>query len=157
MWQLALPTYPYNVKKTGNRWMIFDSLRRKFVTLTPEEWVRQHYLHYLINVKNYPSALIAVEQQIVVNGQSKRCDAVLYDTTMNPVAIFEFKAPHVPISQHTFDQAAVYNSSLQLKYFFVSNGIDHFFAEVDPIEKNYRITNSLPDYLMFSKMIGKSR
>lgn len=137
--------------------MIFDPLRRKFVTLTPEEWVRQHYLHYIIEVKQYPSALIAVEQQISVNGQLKRCDAVLYDNQMTAVAIFEFKAPHVAISQDTFDQAAVYNSHLQLQYFFVSNGIDHYFAEVNQADRSYRIEKNIPDYVQLTEQIKKSR
>lgn len=137
--------------------MIFDSLRRKFVTLTPEEWVRQHYLHYLTEENLYPSALIAVEQKILVNGLTKRCDAVLYDSEMNPVAIFEFKAPTVAIGQETFDQAAVYNTTLKIQFFFVSNGIDHFFAEVDPANKTYHIEKTIPDYETLQKKIKKSR
>lgn len=157
MWQLSLPSFQYNVKKTANRWMIFDSFRRKFVTLTPEEWVRQHYLHYLTEEKHYPSALMAVEQKILVNGLTKRCDAVLYDSEMNPVAIIEFKAPTVAIGQETFDQAAVYNTTLKIQFFLVSNGIDHFFAEVDPVKKTYHIGKEIPDYEILQEKIKKSR
>jgi hypothetical protein len=146
MWQLSLPTFQYIVKKTGHRWMIFDSFRKKFVALTPEEWVRQHYLHYIINQLHFPASLIAVEQQIDVNGQSKRCDAILYNNHMQAIAIFEFKAPHIVISQETFDQAAVYNSSLKLKYYFISNGINHYFTEVFDENKHYRIEQGIPDF-----------
>lgn len=146
MWQLALPAYQFNVKKTGNRWMIFDSLRKKFVALTPEEWVRQHFLHFIINHRNFPASLIAVEQQIEVNGQSKRCDAILYNKQMQAIAIFEFKAPQVAIHQQTFDQAAVYNSRLKLKYFFISNGMEHYFAEIIDENKRYRIEREIPDF-----------
>ena len=156
MWQLSLPGYPYNVKKTGNRWMIFDSFRRKFVALTPEEWVRQHYLHYLIEIKHYPSSLIAVEQQLTVNGLTKRCDAVLYNHQLNPEAIFEFKAPHVAISQETFDQTAVYNSILKVNFLFVSNGMDHFFAEVMNSEKSYLIQKEIPDYSVLQEISRKN-
>ncbi len=146
MWQLSLPDYPYNVKKVGNRWMIFDSIRRRFVTLTPEEWVRQHFLQYIIREKHYPATMIAVEQQIEVNGQKKRCDAILYTKDMNPLAIFEFKAPHVTINQSTFDQAAVYNSTLNIHNIFLSNGINHYFYKVSPLQQSYHIQAEIPDF-----------
>jgi hypothetical protein len=146
MWQLNLPSYQYNVKKTDNRWMIFDSLRKKFVTLTPEEWVRQHFLNYLINSKRYPAALIAVEQQIELNGLRKRCDAVLYNRDRKAVAIFEFKAPQITIGQDTFDQVAVYNSKLQLNLIFISNGVQHYFARLSDNRTTYLIQEAIPDY-----------
>lgn len=152
MWQLSLPTYQYNVKKAGHRWMIFDTFRKKFVVLTPEEWVRQHYLHYITDQLHFPASLIAVEQQIDVNGQSKRCDAILYNNQMNAMAIFEFKAPHIVINQDTFDQAAVYNSSLKLNYFFISNGINHYFTEVIDENKRYRIEQGIPDFNYLESM-----
>mgnify|MGYP004703918043 CR=1 FL=1 len=146
MWQLTLPSYSYNVKKTAGRWMILDILRKKYVALTPEEWVRQHFLHYIINEKMYPATLIAVEQQIEVNGQRKRCDAVLYNSTMQPVAIFEFKAPYISIGQETFDQVSVYNTTLQLPFIIISNGVTHFFAKVSSSRKGYEIEVGIPDY-----------
>jgi hypothetical protein len=154
MWQLSLPSYPYNVKKNGTRWLIFDSLRRRFVALTPEEWVRQHFLHYIIHEKNYPASLIAVEQQIVVNGQHKRCDAILYNKEMEAIAIFEFKAPYVPITQSTFDQAAVYNTKLNIHNIFLSNGMNHYFYKVSPLQKTYHIQTEIPDFHQLSHNSG---
>lgn len=146
MWQLSLPSYPFNVKKNNGQWNIFDIFRKKFVRLSPEEWVRQHFLHYLINEKGYPASLIAVEQQIDVNGLKKRCDAVLYNYRMEPQAILEFKAPQVKISSATFDQAAVYNSVLKIEYYFLSNGSEHYFVKLSSSTKSYNISTEIPTY-----------
>lgn len=149
MWQLNLPSYQYNVKKSGENWLIFDFLRKKFVRLTPEEWVRQHFLHFLIEEMHYPGSMIAVEQQILINGQSKRCDAVLYNLNMQAVAIFEFKAPHVSVNQNTLDQVSVYNTALRIDHIFISNGINHQYLQLSPDRKNYIILEKIPTYSDF--------
>ncbi len=149
MWQLNLPSYQYNVKKSGENWLIFDFLRKKFVRLTPEEWVRQHFLHFLIEEMHYPGTMIVVEQQIVINGKSKRCDAVLYNLNMQPIAIFEFKAPYVVINQNTLDQVSVYNTALQIDHIFISNGINHQYLQLSPDRKNYIILEKIPTYSDF--------
>ncbi len=153
MWQLNLPSYQYNVKKTGENWLIFDFLRKKFVRLTPEEWVRQHFLHYIVEEKHYPGSLIAVEQQLIVNGQSKRCDAVLYNSNIRALAVFEFKAPTVALNQSTLDQVSVYNTALQIEHIFISNGINHHYLQLSSDRKNYIILNKIPSYSEFSAFL----
>ena len=106
MWQLNLPEYQFRLKQTEKGYFILDNFRKRFVKLTPEEWVRQNFLRYLTEIKQFPSALIAVEKQLTMNGMKKRCDAILYDIQANPVMIIEFKAPNITINQQVFDQAA---------------------------------------------------
>jgi hypothetical protein len=156
MWQLNLPSYQYNVKKSGENWLIFDFLRKKFVRLTPEEWVRQHFLHYIIDEMHFPGTMIAVEQQIVINGQSKRCDAILYNSNMQAIAVFEFKAPTVTLNQSTLDQVSVYNTALQINHIFISNGINHHYLQLSFDRKSYIILEKIPtfeEFLAFSAIL----
>lgn len=146
MWQLNLPAYNFNTKKEGDKLLIFDSLRKKFVKLTPEEWVRQHFIRFLIQEKNYPVALIAVESQIIINGMKKRCDAIIYDNQMNPFIIIEFKSPAVPITQETFNQVAVYNFNLNVGIFMLSNGIQHFLCKINANKTGYDLYDEIPDF-----------
>ncbi|MDD4197875.1 MAG: type I restriction enzyme HsdR N-terminal domain-containing protein [Paludibacter sp.] len=146
MWQLNLPTYKFNTKKSGDKIFIFDSQRKKYVSLTPEEWVRQNFIRFLIDEKNYPAALIATETQILINGMRKRCDAIVFDRQMNPIIIIEFKSPFVPISQETFDQVAVYNFKLDVSVFILSNGYQHFFCRIKPDKTGYEIRQEIPDF-----------
>ena len=150
MWQLNLPVYKFNIKKRGDKLIILDSQRKKFVTLTPEEWVRQNFIQYLIIEKKYLSALIAVESQIDVNGMKKRCDAIIYNRDAKPIIIIEFKAPSVAISQETFDQAAVYNSKLQIEYFIISNGLEHYFCHVNTEKMSYDFLPDIPNFDYFT-------
>ena len=149
MWQLNLPTYQFNIKKTADNFFIFDVLRKKFVKLTPEEWVRQNFIQYLIQEKKYPGALFAVESQIQVNGMKKRCDAIVFDRYAKPMIIIEFKAPTVAITQKTFDQAAVYNSKLHIEYLIVSNGLEHYFCHINSERMSYDFLPDIPDYNYF--------
>ena len=149
MWQLNLPSYKFNTKKAGDNLLIFDSLRKKFVKLTPEEWVRQNFIQFLIQEKNFPTALIAIETQILINGMKKRCDAIVYDNYMNPYIIIEFKSPSIPITQEVFDQVAVYNFKLNVDYFILSNGFQHFFCKKNNSIAGYEISNDIPDFLSF--------
>lgn len=146
MWELNLPSYSFRIKIQNNKKVIFDNQRKRFVTLTPEEWVRQHFIRYIIEEKKYPASLIAIEKQIMVNGLKKRCDAVVYSAEMIPIMIIEFKAPTIEISQNTFDQAAVYNSKLNVKYLIISNGLSHFSCEIDTTNARYHFFENLPDY-----------
>ena len=109
MQPLNLPACPLTIRKQNNRLFVFDTQRKRYVALTPEEWVRQHFVHYLTDCLGYPAARLAVEHQIALNGMKKRCDAVLFDTDARPLLIVEVKAPTVPITQAVFDQVAVYN------------------------------------------------
>lgn len=136
--------YNFRIKKEGDQPFIFDIIRKKFVALTPEEWVRQHWIHYLIEEAKYPRSLIAVEMNITVNELSKRCDIVVHERSGNPFVIVECKSPDVKISQKVFDQIARYNLTLQVKYLIVSNGKQHFGCEIDFEMQHYKFIEQLP-------------
>jgi len=126
-----LPSFEYQLKNSKNKVFIFDVIRKKYIQLTPEEWVRQHWLHYLINKKHYPKSLISVEKQLLVNNLKKRTDIVIYNNLGKPHLIVECKAHTVKITQSVFDQITRYNLSLQAKYLVLSNGFSHFFVKFD--------------------------
>ncbi len=144
MLQLNLPQYNFRIKKENEKYFIFDSQRKRFVSLTPEEWVRQHFIRFLIEAKNFPAAYLAVEKQLNLNGMKKRCDAILYDNKAMPVMIIEFKAPNVAISQETFDQVAVYNAKLKVDYFIISNGLEHYCCKVNTENSKYEFLPEIP-------------
>ena len=146
MWQLNLPAYNFRIIKKNEKPFIFDDLRKKFVALTPEEWVRQHFIRFLINVKHYPASLIAIEKQLVINGLKKRCDAVVYSRNAEPLMIIEFKATTVSIAQQTFDQAAVYNSKLKVDYFIISNGLKHYCCRLEKDVLKYNFLDDIPNF-----------
>lgn len=146
MWQLNLPAYNFRIIKKNEKPFIFDDLRKKFVALTPEEWVRQHFIRFLIEVKHYPASFIAIEKQLVINGLKKRCDAVVYSRNAEPLMIIEFKATTVSIAQQTFDQAAVYNSKLKVDYFIISNGLKHYCCRLDKNVLQYNFLDDIPDF-----------
>lgn len=147
MLDLNLPPFDINVKKTNGRLSVFDRLRRKFVTLTPEEWVRQHFINYLITEKGYPQALIANEIQINLNNQKRRCDSIVYDKTISPLVIVEYKSPDVDITQAVFDQIARYNIVLKVKYLIVSNGLSHYCCRMDYSTQTFEYLSDIPAYL----------
>jgi type I site-specific restriction endonuclease len=146
MLQLNLPAYKFQIKKQDTKNFIFDTQRKRYVSLTPEEWVRQHFLRFLIQEKGYPAAYLAVEKQLIMNGMKKRCDAILYNEFALPVMIIELKAPNVAITQSTFDQVAVYNAKLKVDYFMISNGIEHYCCKVDFENSHYKFFPELPEY-----------
>jgi type I site-specific restriction endonuclease len=150
MLQLNLPEYNFRIKKLDEKLLIFDSHRKRYVSLTPEEWVRQHFIRFLIEEKGYPAAYLAVEKQLSMNGMKKRCDAILYNEHAMPILIIELKAPTVPITQTTFDQVAVYNAKLKVDFFMISNGIEHYCCKVDTLNSNYKFFPEIPEY---SKLI----
>lgn len=146
MLQLNLPASQFKLKQTEKGYFIFDKFRKKYVKLTPEEWVRQHFLVYLIENKEYPEALLAVEQQLNLNGMNKRCDAVWYDAQANPQIIIELKAPKIPLNQAVFDQVAVYNTKLKVQFFMVSNGLEHYCCRVNTETASYEFFEEIPKY-----------
>ena len=150
MLQLNLPEYNFRIKKLDEKLLIFDSQRKRYVSLTPEEWVRQHFIRFLIEEKGYPAAYLAVEKQLSLNGMKKRCDAILYNEHALPILIIELKAPSVSITQTTFDQVAVYNAKLKVDFFMISNGIEHYCCKVDTLNSQYKFFPELPEY---SKLI----
>ena len=143
MEKLNFPSYDFKIRTSDKVTQIFDIVRRKYVALTPEEWVRQHFIHYLINEKKIPQSLLAVEMNIRLNDMKKRCDIVGYNNSGIPILIVECKAPGIKISQATFDQVARYNISLKVKYLAVSNGLEHFFCEIDFKKKSYKFLKEL--------------
>lgn len=146
MMRLNLPPYPARVKEADGRRQIFDILRRKYVALTPEEWVRQHFIHYLIDYKGYPAALLANEVPLQVGEKRVRADSVLYDRQLRPRLIIEYKAPTIPLTQKVFDQITVYNLLLHVDYLIVSNGLETYICKMDYTNHTYRFLEMIPDY-----------
>ena len=144
--ELNLPSFDKKVIQKEGKPFIFDIIRRQYVALTPEEWVRQHFVHFLINEKGYPQSLMANEVQLKLNGMSRRCDTVAYDRTLRPRVIVEYKAPTVNITQQVFDQICRYNMVLQVDYLIVSNGLAHYCCKVDNTTHTYTFLKDIPSY-----------
>lgn len=146
MTNLNLPTYSFKIKNKENKLYIFDIVRKKSVVLTPEEWVRQNFIQYLLLEKKYPKSLIAIEKQLKVNGLIKRTDILIFNQSGVPYIIVECKSPSVKISQDTFDQIARYNIELQAEYLIVTNGLQHFYCKMDHLKKRYDFLQEIPVY-----------
>ena len=146
MYELNLPKYGIKIANENGHLTIFDVLRRKYVALTPEEWVRQHFVHYLIGHKGYPQTLMANEIQLAIGNKKLRCDSVLYDRSLKPRMIIEYKAPTVNITQKVFDQITVYNMLLHVDYLVVINGIKHYCCQMDYDNQKYLFLEDIPDY-----------
>lgn len=146
MLALNLPAFEVKMKDEGAKKMIFDVIRRKYVALTPEEWVRQHFVHYLIEQLGYPQELLANEVEVSLNGTSKRCDTVLYDRDLQARMIVEYKAADVNISQKVFNQIMRYNMVLRVQYLIVSNGLEHYCCKLDYSNNSYEFLSEIPSY-----------
>lgn len=146
---LNLPSFEAKVIRKDGRPAIFDFIRRRYVTLTPEEWVRQHFVHFLIEHKGYPRALMANEVQLKLNHTQKRCDTVLYRRDLTAQMIVEYKAPNVEITQAVFDQIGRYNLVLHVDYLVVSNGLQHYCCRMDYVQNRYQF---LPDIPLYEKL-----
>lgn len=146
MQPLNLPTYNPRLSKGKGNMLIFDPLRQKYVALTPEEWVRQHFVNFLISELRYPAARIANEVALNVNGTAKRCDTVVYDKYLNAIAIVEYKAPQVKITQQVFEQISRYNSALRVPYLIVSNGLSHYCCKIDYNMLQFQFLKNIPRY-----------
>jgi len=146
MFEVNLPAFNHKIRTVNGKNQIFDSLRRKYVALTPEEWVRQHVVHFLIADKGYPSERIVNEAQIKLNGLVRRCDSVLYDKSLKPVVVMEYKAPTVVINQSVFEQVAAYNWALRADYLLVSNGLTHYCCRFDYEQHRVVFLDDIPDY-----------
>lgn len=144
--RLNLPPYEIKTRQQDGRQYILDVLRRKFIALTPEEWVRQHFIHYLINHKGYPSALLANEVELKIGQKKLRCDSVLYTRQLAPRMIMEYKSPSVQITQKTFNQIFAYNTLLHADYLVVSNGMTHYCCRIDYENKSYTFLQDMPEY-----------
>lgn len=146
MQQLSFPAYSFRLKNSENKPYIFDLIRKKFLVLTPEEWVRQHVLQWLTNDKGYPISLINVEKEIRVGNTRKRYDIVVFKPDGSLYIIVECKAPKVQITQATFDQIARYNLELQADLLMVTNGLSHYYCKVDSVAERYDFLRELPNY-----------
>ncbi len=146
MYQLNLPTYDLRLRRTGNRDMIFDVLRRKYVALTPEEWVRQHFVHFLIEHKGYPTALLANEIELRIGGKHLRADTLLYNKELRPHMLIEYKSPTIALTQKVFDQISAYNLLLHADYLIVSNGMQHICCRMDYEQNTCHFLEEIPDY-----------
>ncbi len=144
---LNLPSFAARIKGSREQPYIFDRLRRKYVALTPEEWVRQHFVNYLITQKGYPPSLLANEVSLTVGeGKTLRADTVLFAPTLQARMIVEYKASSVPISEKVLEQAAAYNTLLHVDYLVVSNGIKHYCCRVDYEDRKYVFLDDIPVY-----------
>ncbi|ARV08761.1 restriction endonuclease subunit R [Winogradskyella sp. PC-19] len=146
MQDLNFPKFDYRFKSTENKVSIFDIIRKKFVVLQPEEWVRQHCVHYLISNKNYPKSLINVEKELTINGLKKRYDIVIFNPDGSVFLMIECKAPKITINQTTFDQIARYNLKLNATFLMVTNGINHYYCQMDMEKEQYTFLQDIPDY-----------
>jgi type I site-specific restriction endonuclease len=146
MQQLHFPTYTFRFKNSENKVSIFDEIRKKFIILTPEEWVRQHVVRFLLEEKKYPKSLINVEKLLKINGLTKRYDVVVFNNDGSILVLVECKAPQIKISQTTFDQIARYNLTLKAQFLMITNGLNHYFCKMDFDNQKYEFLENLPTY-----------
>ncbi|MFB9864936.1 type I restriction enzyme HsdR N-terminal domain-containing protein [Rufibacter immobilis] len=146
MEQLSLPAYSHKLKDSEGKTFILDQVRRKYVVLTPEEWVRQHVIHFLHQYLGYPLSLMSVERGTKYNALQKRTDLRIYTTAGAPLLLVECKAAHVPITDATVRQVAVYNQTVAAPYLMVSNGLQHYCWHVNPQSKQITPISVLPSF-----------
>ncbi len=146
MLSLNLPKYETKICERDGKLQIFDPLRKCHVALTPEEWVRQHFVNFLIESRGFPAALMANEVAITVNGMKRRCDTVVYDRQLQPRVIVEYKAPTVKITKEVFAQISRYNLTLKVDYLIVSNGLQHYCCRMDYPNNSYSFLQEIPEY-----------
>ncbi len=147
MQQLNFPIYNFRFKNSENKVSIFDEIRKKFIILTPEEWVRQHVVRFLLEEKKYPKSLINIEKVLIVNGLRKRYDVVVFNPDGSIFVLVECKAPEIKTAQATFDQIARYNLALKAQFLMVTNGHNHYFCQMDFENEKYDFLKELPDYV----------
>lgn len=144
--KLNFPKFSFRLKNSENKTHIFDEIRKKFVVLQPEEWVRQHCIQFLVEELKYPKTLINVEKELKINGLRKRYDIVIYNPDGSIFLIVECKSPQIKITQTTFDQIAQYNMVLNSEYLMVTNGINHYYCQMDFKNKSYVFSKEIPVY-----------
>ena len=147
MQALNLPEADFRMRDFGGKKEIFDGIRKKFIALTPEEWVRQHFVAYLVKSKNVPASLIGIEVSIKMNRLQKRGDIVVYNKSGKPCMIIECKAPEICITQDVFEQVARYNMTLNVNYLVVTNGLIHFACFIDHEKSDYQFLKEIPDFI----------
>ena len=142
--EINLPSCEIKLRSHDGKREIFDFLRRRYVALTPEEWVRQHFVHFLVEHKGYPKGLLANELELRIGEKRLRCDTLLYNHLLQPQMIIEYKAPEISITQHVFDQITVYNMLLRVDYLIVSNGLQHYCCHMDYDHGTYTFLPDIP-------------
>lgn len=146
MYDLNLPPASLKIKEQEGKKYVYDPLRRQYVRLTPEEYVRQRFVAFLVGSKSYPESRLVNEAGIEVGGVKKRCDTILYDHFLQPLMILEYKAPTVAVTQRTFNQIARYNMALKVPWLVVSNGLSHFCCRIDRESGEVLFMKEIPDY-----------
>lgn len=146
MRELNFPTYDFKVKREADKLQIFDRIRKKWIILLPEEWVRQHVIWFLIEEKKYPESLIAVEKSLKINQLTKRYDIVLYNKSAKPIMTIECKAPEVKIDEKTLEQALRYNSVIKAPYILLTNGLDTYCGKINFSNASFSYLNDIPTY-----------
>lgn len=146
MYQLNLPHFEIKIANRNDKTYVFDVLRKKYVVLTPEEWVRQHFVHFIMEHKGYPAALLINEVELTIGSKKLRCDSLLYNKSGGPRMIIEYKAPYIPITKKVFDQIYAYNLILKADYLVISNGIQNIVCRVDYDNNKYVFLKDIPDY-----------
>ena len=146
MLKLNLPTFDYKINRTRDGLQIYDRLRRKFVALTPEEWVRQQFVHFLIRHKGYPAECIGNEVSITLGATKKRCDTVIYGSHAEPLMVIEYKSPNVEITQKVFEQICRYNIKMKVEWLVVSNGLQHYCTRIDYENGTYQFVEDIPAF-----------
>ena len=149
---LTLPACELRTTVQDGMTKVFDVLRQRYVALTPEEWVRQHFVHFLIGEKGFSQALMGNEVQLTLNGMSRRCDTVVYDRQLRPRMIVEYKRPDVSITQKVFDQIGRYNMVMRVDWLIVSNGLEHYCCRMDYEQQTYAFVREIPT---FEKVVGE--
>ncbi len=146
MYELNLPKFQIQLRGTHEKPEIFDFLRRRFVRLTPEEWVRQHFVHWLVEHKGFPKGLLGNEIELSVGDKKLRCDSILYNQQKTPQMIIEYKAPTIALTQKVFNQISAYNLFLHVDYLVVSNGLQHYCCRMNYEQHTYEFLPDIPDY-----------
>ena len=147
--KLCFPEYDFKIQSADSAEQslkIFDIIRKKYVTLTPEEWVRQHLLHFMVKERKFPQTLLSVEKKVLVNRLFRRTDVVVYSSELKPILIAECKAPSVVLTQMTFDQTARYNMTLGVFYFIITNGLEAVCCTIDHEKQSYNFLKEIPFY-----------
>jgi hypothetical protein len=144
--QLNLPEYPLRLRENEGRREIFDSIRRLWVAHTPEEWVRQNFVRYLVSEKQMPETLIAIEKSLTLNKLTKRTDILVHSRQGKPLLLVECKSPQTAINQKVFEQIGRYNLALRVKYLVVTNGLQHYCARIDWEKQQFDFLNEVPEY-----------
>lgn len=151
MLELNLPRFEVKIKRKDKIY-IWDQIRKKYLILTPEEWVRQHFVNYLIEQKLCPTSLISNEVEINLNNQRKRCDTVIYNNQLEALAIVEYKAPSITVSQDVIDQIIRYNIVLKVQYLIISNGLTHYCLKIDYAKMSYLYLDEIPTYMTMTNI-----